>query len=105
MASVSAASSGTVAYVRGELSTTLSHRFEDTAQAARQALEQLKFTPISQKQDAFVAVFVARTAEDKKVKIKVSSVGETTARVQITVGVFGDESLSLKVLEKVQSNL
>ena len=52
-----------------------------------------------------MAVIVARTAEDKKIEIKVSSVSAAQAKVQIRVGVFGDEALSQRILEKIRANL
>jgi len=52
-----------------------------------------------------VAVIVARTAEDKKIEITVSSVSAVQARVQTCVGVFGDEAWSQRILEKIRANL
>ena len=42
---------------------------------------------------------------NKKIKIKVSKVGDQSAKVQIRVGVFGDEALSLAILDKIKTNL
>ena len=100
-----AAGAGTVAYVRGELAATIDQNFEKSVRAAGRAIEDLKFARISDKQDALVAVLVARTAEDKKIEIRVSSVSAAQAKVQIRVGVFGDEALSQRILEKIRANL
>ncbi len=51
------------------------------------------------------AILIARTAEDKKIEIKVSRVGDITSRVQIRVGVFGNEVQSLAILDKIKANL
>jgi len=100
-----AAGAGTVAYVRGELAASFDQNFARTERAANRAIEDLKFAKISEKQDALVAMIVARTAEDKKIEIKVSSVSAAQAKVQIRVGVFGDEALSQRILEKIRANL
>ena len=105
LVAVGAAAAGSVAYVRGELSTTLDHKLETSAQAAERALEQLKFVKVSQKQDALVALLIARTVEDKKIEIRLSATTEASTKVQIRVGVFGDEALSLKILERIKANL
>ena len=100
-----AAGAGTVAYVRGELSVSLDQNFDRTVYATQRAIEDLKFAKISDKQDALMAVIVARTAEDKKIEIRVSSVSAAQTKVQIRVGVFGDEALSQRILEKIRANL
>lgn len=99
-----AAGAGTVAFVRGELAASLDQNFDRSVRATERAIADLKFAKISEKQDALVAVIVARTAEDKKIEIKVSSVSTAQAKVQIRVGVFGDEALSQRILEKIRTN-
>jgi hypothetical protein len=100
-----AAGAGTVAWVRGELEATLDANYEKAATAANLAIEQLQFAKISEKKDALTAILIARTAEDKKVEIKVIKIGDQSAKVQIRVGVFGDEALSLTILDKIKTNL
>ncbi len=100
-----AAGAGTVAWVRGELEATLDANYEKAATAANLAIEQLQFAKISEKKDALTAILIARTAEDRKVEIKVIKVGDQSAKVQIRVGVFGDEALSLTILDKIKTNL
>jgi ABC-type glycerol-3-phosphate transport system substrate-binding protein len=100
-----AAGAGTVAWVRGELEATLDANYEKAATAANLAIKQLQFAKISEKKDALTAILIARTAEDKKVEIKVIKVGDQSAKVQIRVGVFGDEALSLTILDKIKTNL
>jgi len=100
-----AAGAGTVAYVRGELAATLDQNIDRTERAANRAIADLKFAKISETQDALVAVIVARTAEDKKIEIRVSSLSAAQAKVQIRVGVFGDEALAQRILENIRANL
>ena len=100
-----AAGAGAVAWVRGELQATVDASFETTARAAKHAIEQLKFARVSENEDALMSTIVARTSDDKKVEIKVSKVADHAAKVQIRVGTFGDESVSLAILDKIKANL
>lgn len=98
------ASDSTVGYVRGELDTTLAHRFSATVKATKAALEELKFTKVSANEDALLAVFIVRTADDRKVEIKVTQLAESMTKVQIRIGTFGDEPLSYRILDRINAN-
>lgn len=100
-----AASAGTVAWVEGRLDAPLDANFDHTEHAVNLAVEQLKFIKINETKDAFDADFVVRTAEDKKVRIKVIRMGDKTSRVQIRVGVFGDKDQSLAILDRIKGYL
>ncbi len=102
---VGAASAGAVAYVRGELESTVSSPFAVANRAANIAIEQLQLVKINEKKDAFVSIITARTADDKKVEIKITKLADETTKIQIRVGVFGDEAKSLTILEKIKANL
>jgi hypothetical protein len=100
-----AAGAGTVAFVRGELAASLDQNFDRSVRATNRAIEDLKFAKISETQDALVATIIARTAKDKRIEITVSSLSAAQTKVQIRVGVFGDEALAQRILEKIQANL
>ena len=100
-----AAGAGTVAWVEGRLDAALDANYDKAEKAVNLAIEQLQFAKVSEHKDALDAVFVARTAEDKRIKIKVSRVGDVTSRVVIEVGTFGDEAKSLAILDKIKANL
>lgn len=100
-----AAGAGAVAYIRGELQATLSQTLEATDQAANKALTQLQLVKINETKDAFIAILTARTADDKKVEIKLTKVSAESTKVQIRVGVFGDETRSMAILDKIKANL
>ena len=67
-----AAGAGAIAYVRGELESTLDQDYNKTVEACRIALKNLEVTKISEKKDALDAELVYRTALDKKVTIKLN---------------------------------
>ena len=100
-----AAGAGTMAWVNGRLDAALESDYESVVRATNAAIQDLQFAKISEKKDALTAILIARTAEDRKVEIKVSKTGDQSAKVQIRVGFFGDEALSLTVLDKIKTNL
>lgn len=102
---VGAAAAGTVAYVRGQLEASLEGSYTNTVRAADRALADLKFTKVSEKGDALKTTLVARTAADKKIEIDVIKVSDSVTKVQIRVGVFGDEAMSLTILGKIKEHL
>jgi hypothetical protein len=99
------AGAGAVAYVRGDLEANLDVEFNRGVEAVRQAITALEFAPVSENKDALKAVLVSRTALDKKVEINVSNSGKSLTNIKIRVGVFGDEQLSLAILERIKANL
>lgn len=99
------AGAGAVAYVRGELESSLDANFDRALRASQRTIEQLQFAKVSEKKDALVATLLARNADDKRIEIRVESEGANRARVKIRVGIIGDESLSLTILDKIKSNL
>jgi hypothetical protein len=100
-----AAGAGTVAWVQGRLDATLDANFDRAESAANRAVAQLQFAKISEEKDALTATLTVRTAEDKKVVIKIVRVGAAASQAQIRVGIFGDQTLSLTILEKIRANL
>lgn len=100
-----AAGASMVAYVRGDLTAPLDTDYESAVKAARRALDKLEFKIIDEKRDALAADFVARTALDKKVQVRVTKQGENVTQVRIRVGVFGDEALSMTVLNEIKQRI
>ncbi len=99
------AGASAVAWVRGELRTTVNGNFDKTVAAANKAVRQLEFVKISESKDALLAIIVARNAADKKIQIKIENVGGALTNVKIRVGIIGDEPVSLALLEKIRANL
>jgi hypothetical protein len=99
------AGAGTVAYIEGELDATLGNGYDQVFDASKRALAQLQFAQVSETKDAFSAVIIARTAEDKKIKITITKQGDNLAKVQIRIGLFGDEQQSRAILDKIRAGL
>ncbi|HVU24181.1 MAG TPA: DUF3568 family protein [Opitutus sp.] len=94
-----------VAYVRGELRGTVAADYGATVAAANRAVQDLQFAKVSEKRDAFEDILVARTAADQKVEIRTKSLTKDSTTVKIRVGYFGDEALSVTILDKIKSHL
>ncbi len=99
------AGAGAVAYVQGALETNLNEDYNQVVDATRGAIKELEFAKVSENKDALTAVLVARTALDKKIEITLTNSGKRLTKIKIRVGVFGDEPLSLAILEKVRAGL
>ena len=100
-----AAGAGTVAWMNGRLDATLESDFESVVKATNAAIKDLQFAKISENKDALEAILVVRTAADKKIEIKIFKVADKAAKVQIRVGIFGDQPLELTFLDKIKGNL
>ena len=100
-----AAGAGTVAYIRGELDSPIEGSFDNTEHAANRAVEQLQFAKVGEEKDSLKATITARTGDDTKVEIIVSRIGDNLSKVQIRIGVFGNEMISRQILDHIKSNL
>ena len=96
---------GVVAYVRGDLETTLANNYNPVIDATRKAIKDLGFTKLSDKKDALNAVIEVRTANDKKVEISITSTGKSLTTMKIRVDLFGDEQLSRTLLDQIKAEL
>ncbi|MFA6287075.1 MAG: DUF3568 family protein [Opitutaceae bacterium] len=99
------AGAGAVVYVRGELQASLDSGYESVKKATNRAIDQLQFKKISESKDALKDVLIARTADDTKVEITIIKVSEVLTKVEIRVGVFGDQAVSMTILEKIKKGL
>jgi hypothetical protein len=99
------AGAGTVAYIRGELEGSVNAPLDAADRATNRAAEQLRFAKINEGSDALARIIILRTAEDKKIEVRLTHTSDPITRVRIRVGLFGDEPLSRLLLEKIQANL
>jgi hypothetical protein len=106
VAVVAAGAAGTgVAWFSGRLEANLDQNIETVFAASQKALNQLEFANISNKKSSVDARLVSRTALDKKVEITLQKVTDRSTKVMIRVGVFGDETLSMSILDKIKAAL
>lgn len=100
-----AGAGATVAYVRGDLDTTLDRNLDRSARATRKTIEQLEYVLVSHQQDALQAVFAARNASDQKLEIYLEKASDDSTKLKIRLGTFGNEALQNEILAKLKSNL
>lgn len=100
-----AVGAGAVAYVRGELESSLEASLDEAYAAAQRALTQLEFAKIEHGRTGVDARLVHRTALDKRVEIKLRKVTERLTKIEIRIGIVGDQELSLTLLDKIRDEL
>ena len=94
-----------VAYVRGDLDTTLGASLSQSIRAANLAVEELQFVKVSETKDAVQATIIARDAADKKIEFYLSSLSEGATSLKIRVGTFGEDELQARILAQIRSHL
>lgn len=99
------AAKDTVSWVRGSLDVVLDNPLDRVGTASTNAVKNMKFSNVESKVDVVSGQITARTAQDTKIEILLTKVGEKTTQVSIRVGVFGDEALSRLILDEIKKNL
>jgi hypothetical protein len=105
---VVAAAAGTgagVAYVRGDLDTTVEANPKQVAAATEKAFADLEFHLISHESSAIDAKLVGRTARDVKMTVVIKGEGERLSKLSIRAGTFGDDAMQDRLLQKIKSHL
>ena len=97
-----AAGAGTVAYVGGELKTVEEVSLNRAWNATQKAMNNLGLTITTKEKDAFDGQLIAKGTANKTIKIKLNKQSDTLTEIKIRVGTFGDESLSLQILESIK---
>jgi hypothetical protein len=105
IAAVGLGAAGTIAYVRGDLQAEEDEPIDVVYEATLKALEDLELYVTSKSKDALVAEITTYDAQDKKIRIKLKASTETTTQLSIRVGVFGSETKSRRIYEKIRGHL
>lgn len=71
----------------------------------RSRLEQLQLVPSEKAKDALGGRLIAKTSADKKVKVVLTRVTDTTTSVTISVGTMGDKDMSRTIYAQIMENL
>ena len=105
VAAVGVGAAGTIAYVRGDLEAVESAGIDDVYEATLKALKELELLPTRKTKDALGAEIVTYDAQDKKITIRLKSAAEGTTKLSIRIGVFGSETKSRLIYQKIRDNL
>lgn len=102
---VGAGAAGTVAYVKGDLETEEPYTVTEVFTAAKTALDDLDIARINEEKDALSAHITARDAADKKVTINITYITDHSSKLSVRISVFGSESKSRKIYQKIREHL
>ena len=105
VAAVGIGAAGTVAYVRGDLESIESENIDVLYDATLKALKELELLPTRKSKDALGAEIVTYDAQDKKVTIRLKAEAEGTTKLSIRIGVFGSETKSRLIYQKIRENI
>lgn len=97
------AGAGTVAYIKGELQATEGVSLDRAWSAARGAVQEMKFVVTNEERDAVRGKINALGVDNRKIQIKLERRSESVTQVNIRVGVFGDETVSRLILERMRA--
>jgi hypothetical protein len=105
VAAAAAGTGATVAYIKGDLDANVDASPQRTVEATNNAVKELGFVLVSSNGSAADGEVISRTAADKRVKVTMKRLTDTSSKVTIRVGTWGDEAISLQVLEKIKKHL
>lgn len=99
-----AAGASTYAYIGGEFRSTEQISLKRAWEATKKAVNDLGFTVTRKEKDAYSSEFqlVAYGTGEKKIVVKLKKQSSALTEIGIRVGMFGDESLSRSILEKIK---
>jgi len=102
---VGGAVAGTAAYLN-DTEATVDGTVEQVTEAAKAVVTELGLTVIPGAAPTKVAGnVVARNSEDKKLEIDVKYVTDTTSKISIRKGFFGDQATQQQVMDKIKEKL
>jgi len=96
---------GTVAYIRGDLEAVEAKDIDTVYKATKKAMDELGLVVSKKTKDAMSAKIIARDSQDKKITIKLNATTEETTKLSIRVGMFGKETKSRLIYQKIRDNL
>ena len=96
---------GTVAYIKGELVTTLETSVQTIMPAVRATVVALGLEHVADESDVLTGKVVARSAHGEQITILLTRLTDSSTKLSIRVGVFGDRAVSQKILEEIHQRL
>jgi endo-beta-N-acetylglucosaminidase D len=102
---VGAGAAGTVAYLKGDLEAVEAANLDTVYNATLKALDELELRVTTRYKDVLSAEIIARDAADQKITIKLKPTTENTTKLSVRIGVFGNETKSRFIYQKIHDNL
>jgi len=94
-----------VGWQRGWLKTTIDQPLERVQRAARSALADFRVALDSEGSGPTALTLSGPLRDGRQVLVRLKVVGEKTTAVGIHIGFWGDQDLSLKILEQLKKHL
>jgi len=105
---IAAAAAGTgagVAYVKGKSTDSVEASPRAVADATEMAMKDLNIAHISTDRSDSECNISGRTDRDAKVQVTARAETEKSTKIFIRVGVWGDDVLQARILERIRANL
>ncbi len=96
---------GTAFWLSGKLSDEINAPYEKTLTAARSALKSLDMKIDKESKSDEVTQLRSNYSDDREVWIDIRPLTPKTSKVEIRVGMKGDQSASTKILEHIKKSL
>jgi hypothetical protein len=97
-----AAGAGAVAYIGGELKSTEEVSLNRAWKATEMAMRDLDFRITDKTKDTLDAQLKASGGDGKEIQVVLKRISKSRTEIRIRVGTFGDESLSLQILDTIK---
>src|SRR3954471_9857379 len=105
VAAAAGAAGGTVAYMKGDVEAVVEGNVQQTFDATKAAMDELKMPLLATWANAMEGHVEARLGADNKATVNINGQSEKLSKVSIRIGTFGDQGLSQAILEKIKANL
>ena len=92
-------------YVFGHLDGVMNGTPQSVVKAAKSVLEDQEMKEITEAASALDGKVTAKTALDKPISITVTKKDETSSKISIKIGSFGDHAVSVDLYGKIKSKL
>lgn len=94
-----------VSYVMGELSAMVNASTQRAVAASEAALRDLDINIVSSAATGIDGEVIGRTAQDRRIAIKIQRETDAVSKLSIRVNTFGDEGLSHLIYDKILGHL
>jgi hypothetical protein len=96
---------GTSAFISGELEAAIPKPIAEVFEAADASLRELQFTLGAAKLDEYNGYLYARETQRRRIEITMEKKSPVVTKLNIRIGVFGDQAVSRLILATIQSKL
>lgn len=105
LVAAAAGTGATVAYVAGDVDAALDASPKAVVNATEKACKDLDLVVITKESTNLDGKIIARTARDVKMTVVIKGESDKLSRVSIRAGVFGDDPMQDRLLQKIRENL